>query len=339
MTAAADLDVYGRLIEAYEAEVPARRSPARVYEHARRLRALEEWLAPRGLTDASPADLRAWLRSLHLNDRSTRAYGGTLFDFYDWAAKRRLVAANPAGSMRRVRPLWQLAPVAESDPAPTTLDEAIRAYVWDRRGRGEITERSAQVLADRLRILANTVGADLPIGALDRRAVLRFQHAVGGHAPASRRAYLSTVRTFARWAIAEGLIGADRPPGSPRYASPAGYPERSARTRSPPCSGSQPRTGGTWRWSGCWSAAGCAASRSPGPSWPTTTPGRPRCSCRAKPVTNGSCPYRPRSPRRSTPTWLASAGGPGLCYERTGGPASAATSTSKPRPSPRGPPC
>ncbi len=55
MTAAPDLDVYGRLVEAYEAEVPTRRSPTRVYEHGRRLRALEEWLAPRGLLDAAPA--------------------------------------------------------------------------------------------------------------------------------------------------------------------------------------------------------------------------------------------------------------------------------------------
>ena len=39
--------------------------------------------------------------------------------------------------------------------------------------------------------------------------MLDWQRTIAAHRPATRRAYLSTVRTFCRWAVSEGLLPAD----------------------------------------------------------------------------------------------------------------------------------
>lgn len=121
---------------------------------------------------------------------------------------------------------WSLVPVGHR---PATLDEAIRTYIWDRAGRGEITKRTAVHLGDRLRMLANAVGGDVPIGELDRGAILRFQHVTGGHSPASRRSYLSTVKGFCRWALAEHLIETDPTAGFARIREPRRVPRALAQ--------------------------------------------------------------------------------------------------------------
>jgi site-specific recombinase XerC len=55
---------------------------------------------------------------------------------------------------------------------------------------------------------------------LDRATVAAWQATIGGHRPATRRAYLSAVRTFCRWAAFEGLIVADPTLGAARIREP-----------------------------------------------------------------------------------------------------------------------
>ena len=211
MIAAEALGAYGRLIEAYEADLPPHRSARLVREGSRRLSTLEDFLAPRGLLEATEDDLRAWTRSCHISRSSAKVhtYAALLFDFYEWARLHQLIAANPAQMLRRHRARWHLTPVPNPDEPPRTLGDAVTAYVWDRRQRGELNDKSARGLASRLKMLTNVAGDDLPIGDFDRRAVLNFQRATGDQASGSRRAYLSTVRVFSQWAIAEGLLNVD----------------------------------------------------------------------------------------------------------------------------------
>jgi integrase len=88
------------------------------------------------------------------------------------------------------------------------VSEAVERYVTDRRGRGEICARSAGQLRWRLGGLARTC-PDLPVEALDRDHLRVWQLTIGAQRPASRRAYLSTVRVFVAWCADEGLLGAD----------------------------------------------------------------------------------------------------------------------------------
>jgi integrase/recombinase XerC len=88
------------------------------------------------------------------------------------------------------------------------VSEAAERYVSDRHRRGEIGARSADQLRWRLTQLARTC-PDLPVARLDRDHLRAWQVTVGAQRPASRRAYLSTVRVFVAWCVDEGLLTGD----------------------------------------------------------------------------------------------------------------------------------
>ena len=88
------------------------------------------------------------------------------------------------------------------------VGEAVQAYVADRQASGEIGARSARQLGWRLGMLTRCC-ADVDIGDLDHGRLREWQRSVGGAEPASRRAYLSTVRVFVAWCLDEGLLEAD----------------------------------------------------------------------------------------------------------------------------------
>lgn len=88
------------------------------------------------------------------------------------------------------------------------VSDAVTRYVADRRHAGEIGARTARQLAWRLSALARACPG-LEVAQLDHDRLRAWQHATGSAAPASRRAYLSTVRVFLAWCADEGLIGVD----------------------------------------------------------------------------------------------------------------------------------
>ena len=89
------------------------------------------------------------------------------------------------------------------------LADAVEAYVSDRLSRAELRPISARQLRWRLGTLVASCPPGLAVAALDREALLDWQRIIAAHRPATRRAYLSTVRTFCRWAVSEGLLPAD----------------------------------------------------------------------------------------------------------------------------------
>lgn len=100
------------------------------------------------------------------------------------------------------------------------LSEAVETYVAGRRARGEITARTAGDLRCRLRGLVAAAGPGASAGSLDRAAVAAWQETIGAHRPATRRAYLSTVRTFCRWAALEELLVRDPTVAAARIREP-----------------------------------------------------------------------------------------------------------------------
>ena len=93
--------------------------------------------------------------------------------------------------------------------AAAVLADAVDAYVSDRLSRAELRPISARQLRWRLGTLVAACPPGLAVADLDREALLDWQRTIAAHRPATRRAYLSTVRTFCRWAVSEGLLGAD----------------------------------------------------------------------------------------------------------------------------------
>jgi integrase len=101
------------------------------------------------------------------------------------------------------------------------VSEAVATYVNDRQDRGEIGARSARQLGWRLgRLAAICEGVD--IADLDRDHIRAWQALVGGQRPASRRAYLSTVKVFCRWAIEWDLLDVDPCRSAGRVHEPRG---------------------------------------------------------------------------------------------------------------------
>ena len=90
-----------------------------------------------------------------------------------------------------------------------TMRQAVDAYIAGRRSRGELSERSVHHLRSRLGLLLRSVGEDLPVAALDRGAILAWQEQVGGNRPSTRRSYLSSVKVFCQWLVAEGYLATD----------------------------------------------------------------------------------------------------------------------------------
>ena len=88
------------------------------------------------------------------------------------------------------------------------LADAIAAYAADRQSRGEIAAATARQFAWRLKLLART-HLDLEVADLTRQHVLEWQATVGDQRAATRRGYLSTLKTFCAWAVDNGLLATD----------------------------------------------------------------------------------------------------------------------------------
>jgi integrase/recombinase XerC len=104
------------------------------------------------------------------------------------------------------------------------LSDAVAAYIADRHTRGEVGALTVRHLRSRLGMLAASCGELVEISALDRDKIRAWQGTVGGLRPASRRAYLSTVRTFCAWCAENGLMAADPTAGLGRVREPRHTP-------------------------------------------------------------------------------------------------------------------
>lgn len=99
------------------------------------------------------------------------------------------------------------------------LAEAVAVYVEGRAARGEISPVTAAHFRTRLASLV-AVDPAASLDDIDRRYIADWQARIGGQRPASRRAYLSTVKTFCRWAIAEDLLTTDPTVAAARIREP-----------------------------------------------------------------------------------------------------------------------
>jgi site-specific recombinase XerD len=84
----------------------------------------------------------------------------------------------------------------------------VERYVDDRLARGEIGAKTARQLRWRLSTLTRLC-PELEISELRREHIVAWERTIGWQRPASRRAYISTVRTFCRWAIDSDLLDVD----------------------------------------------------------------------------------------------------------------------------------
>jgi site-specific recombinase XerD len=88
------------------------------------------------------------------------------------------------------------------------MRSSVERYVSGRAARGEISANTARQLRWRLGTLVRSVG-ELDVAELRREHILAWAAVIGHQRPASRRAYLSTVKTFCRWALDEELLERD----------------------------------------------------------------------------------------------------------------------------------
>lgn len=89
-----------------------------------------------------------------------------------------------------------------------TLTTHVSTYLAQRRARGEITASTAHDLRWTLGGLDRSFG-DRPLSQFGPAAIDRWLESICGHAEATRREYLSRVRTFARWMVATGKLRTD----------------------------------------------------------------------------------------------------------------------------------
>ncbi|HSS12232.1 MAG TPA: tyrosine-type recombinase/integrase [Acidimicrobiales bacterium] len=90
-----------------------------------------------------------------------------------------------------------------------TLAALVETYVSDRLARGEIGASTAKQFRIRLGSLSSAGPTDQSAADVDRETILAWQATIGHLAPASRKAYLSTVRSFCRWCVTSGFMDAD----------------------------------------------------------------------------------------------------------------------------------
>lgn len=105
----------------------------------------------------------------------------------------------------------------------STLRPLIDRYLTTRRRRGELNAVSVRNLTSRLATLDRSFGAR-PIGQFGPAAVRTWLEDIGHLSPATRRAYLSTVRTFGRWLIEEGIVRHDPTRGVTKIVEPRRVP-------------------------------------------------------------------------------------------------------------------
>jgi integrase/recombinase XerC len=105
-----------------------------------------------------------------------------------------------------------------------SLVDAVNAYVLGRVARRDLQPSSAHQVRWRLMTVVRALPDGFLLADLDRPAVLVWQQSIAQHRPATRRASLSTLRTFCRWATVEGLLGADPTAGLARVVQPRREP-------------------------------------------------------------------------------------------------------------------
>lgn len=110
-----------------------------------------------------------------------------------------------------------------------TLREYRDRWLSERYRSREIGKKSLRVLQARFRDL-EAIHGDRPISELDRETLRRWSRQIGHLSAASRRAYLSTVGGFCRWAVTEGLLEVDPTETLPRIKEPRRIPR--ARSES-----------------------------------------------------------------------------------------------------------
>jgi integrase/recombinase XerC len=90
-------------------------------------------------------------------------------------------------------------------PLVGTLAPMVREYLRGRVARGEITRPTSVDLSYTLAGLVESFGRR-PLSQLGPKAIDRWLESIGHHAPATRREYLSRVRGFCHWMVAQGHI-------------------------------------------------------------------------------------------------------------------------------------
>jgi site-specific recombinase XerD len=103
-----------------------------------------------------------------------------------------------------------------------TVRSAATCWVMARRKRGEISEISARDYLPRLDHFARSVGEDRKAARITRRHVEAWREQLAKLAPASQRAYWTTVRQWLRWLCDEGIL-----PSHPMKDMPAPREPRS----------------------------------------------------------------------------------------------------------------
>lgn len=127
---------------------------------------------------------------------------------------------------RTIRAATSCGEVTAENRGHMNTREAVSQWLSERWRSGEITPRTARLLECRFPAFLEMFG-DQPIATLDRRAIRQWSQRIGGYAPATRRAYLSTVGVFCRWCVDEGLLAED----ITRHVSRVREPRRIPRAR------------------------------------------------------------------------------------------------------------
>lgn len=104
-----------------------------------------------------------------------------------------------------------------------TLDALILRYIGERLRRDEITPLTARNIRNHLFLFSRSFG-NRPLDQLGPRAVERWIEEQAEAAKATRALRLSSVRTFARWAVTNGHIPKDFTIGAPKVRRPRQVP-------------------------------------------------------------------------------------------------------------------
>lgn len=90
-----------------------------------------------------------------------------------------------------------------------TVRSASTCWVTGRRKRGEITETTARDYLPRLDHFARSVGQDRQAARITPKLIEHWREDLAKLAPASQRAYWSTVRQWLRWLVDERVLSSD----------------------------------------------------------------------------------------------------------------------------------
>lgn len=96
-------------------------------------------------------------------------------------------------------------------------------YVAGRRQRGEISRGTERNLSYHLAGVVAIFG-DRPAAELDRETIETWQATMGAKTPATRRARMSSCRSFCRWLVTHGHLISDPVAGSPSIRQPRSVP-------------------------------------------------------------------------------------------------------------------